>query len=67
MEAKLEEKGQTFEELTLDKLKNYTDRIDQEADQQIAKIEEKEAMARENQAKKKMAKKSNMEKEYTKA
>lgn len=39
VEAKLEEKGNTSEELSVDKLKTYTDRIEQETDEQIAKIE----------------------------
>lgn len=32
VEAKLEERGQTVEELTVDKLRRYTDRIEQETD-----------------------------------
>lgn len=68
VEAKLEEKGQTTEELSVDKLKTYTDRIEQETDAEVAKVESKEALARENQEKFHNIKKpSNYQKEYNKA
>lgn len=68
VEAKLEEKATTFEELTLNKLKSYTDRIGQETDSEVAKIESQEALAREHQeALKSAVKGSNQEKEFNKA
>lgn len=47
----MEENGQASEELTVAKLKTYTDRIEQETDQEIAKIEKKENLAREGMEK----------------
>lgn len=65
---KLEEKGQTVEELTLDKLKTWTDRIEADTDRKVAEVEQKEELAREHQERmRKPWKKPNMEKEYNKA
>ena len=68
VKEKLEDKGQTVEKLSLDKLKTYTDRIEQESEWRINQVEEKEQLARENQEKfKSLKKKTYMEKEYNKA
>ena len=65
---KLEEAGQTPEDLTTDKLKAWTDRIEFETDRKIAEVEKKEALAREHQDRmRKPFKKPNIEKEFNKA
>lgn len=57
-----------MEELTIDRLKTWTDRIEADTDRKVAEVEQKEELAREHQERMKHPwKKPNMEKEYNKA
>lgn len=68
VEGKLDDVSQAHATLTLDRLKQWTDHIEQEGDATVAKIESKAALAREEAEKfREVKKKGNMEKEYNTA
>lgn len=68
VENKLDDLTQPHQVLSLDRLKQWTDRIEAEGQQTISKIESKAALAREEAEKfKDVKKKSNVEKEFNTA